>query len=185
MLCRSSLLPIQAISLMSSKRKQATYLMPCIPHCQIIPASYYLIHTYDYPELAHQALGVARRYAAVALSSAHALHMPSHIFTRLGLWDECIQSNLASVSSAKCYATSTGIIGHWDEELHGLTTWFMHTCKKVERFRKIQLEYLNTIKEVHPVNFKVAYARTMLARFALRIKIRAAAALPIISANIS
>ena len=65
---------------------------------------HYIIHTYDYPELAILALPAARKYAAVAPSSAHALHMPSHIFTRLGLWDECINSNLESVDAAKCYA---------------------------------------------------------------------------------
>ena len=51
---------------------------------------HYLIHTYDYPGLAILALPAARRYAEVAPSSAHALHMPSHIFTRLGLWDDAI-----------------------------------------------------------------------------------------------
>ena len=48
--------------------------------------THYLIHSYDYPALAHLALAAARRYARIAPSSAHALHMPSHIFTRLGLW---------------------------------------------------------------------------------------------------
>src|SRR5688572_12098473 len=79
---------------------------------------HYIIHTYDVPELAKLALPAARRYASVAPSSAHALHMPSHIFIRLGLWNESIQSNLSSIASAQCYATEAGIEGHWDEELH-------------------------------------------------------------------
>jgi tetratricopeptide (TPR) repeat protein len=91
---------------------------------------HYIIHTYDYPELASLALPSARRYAKVAPSSAHALHMPSHIFTRLGLWDDCIQSNLASVASAKCYASQANIKGHWDEELHGMDYLDMLTCRK-------------------------------------------------------
>ena len=62
---------------------------------------HYIIHTYDYPELAALALPAARKYASVAPSSAHAQHMPSHIFTRLGLWDECINSNLASICFCK------------------------------------------------------------------------------------
>jgi hypothetical protein len=70
---------------------------------------HYIIHTYDYPELATLALPAARAYASIAPSSAHAQHMPSHIFTRLGLWDECIQSNLISSSSAKCYAETAGL----------------------------------------------------------------------------
>lgn len=51
-------------------------------------------------------------------SSAHAQHMPSHIFTRLGLWDEDITSNLAASSSAQCYAAAAKLDGHWSEELH-------------------------------------------------------------------
>src|ERR1044072_7545756 len=50
-----------------------------------------------------------KKYASVASASAHAQHMPSHIFTRLGMWDESIQSNLASMSAAKCYAENSGI----------------------------------------------------------------------------
>ena len=72
---------------------------------------HYIIHTYDYPGLAVLALPAARKYALVAPSSAHALHMPSHIFTRLGLWDEDINSNLKSVAAAQCYAESAGIPG--------------------------------------------------------------------------
>ena len=61
--------------------------------------THYLIHACDNPHLADQGLAAARRYASVAPSSAHALHMPSHIFARLGLWQESIQSNLAAISA--------------------------------------------------------------------------------------
>ena len=63
--------------------------------------AHYIIHAYDYPPLAEGALDAARRYAKIAPDSPHALHMPSHIFTRLGLWQESIDSNLASAASAK------------------------------------------------------------------------------------
>jgi tetratricopeptide (TPR) repeat protein len=63
--------------------------------------AHYIIHCYDYPPLAQKALDAARRYAKIAPDSPHALHMPSHIFTRLGLWQESIDSNLASAASAK------------------------------------------------------------------------------------
>ena len=63
--------------------------------------AHYLIHAYDYPPLAERALDAARRYAKIAPDSPHALHMPSHIFTRLGLWQESIDSNLASAASAE------------------------------------------------------------------------------------
>ena len=62
--------------------------------------AHYIIHAYDYPPLAERALDAARRYAKIAPDSPHALHMPSHIFTRLGLWQESIDSNLASAASA-------------------------------------------------------------------------------------
>jgi len=61
--------------------------------------AHYLIHATDRPEFARQGLEAARRYAAVAPDSAHALHMPSHIFVRLGLWQDSIQSNIAANTS--------------------------------------------------------------------------------------
>ena len=78
--------------------------------------THYIIHTYDYPELAELALPAARKYASIAAASAHAQHMPSHIFTRLGLWDESIHSNITSISAAQCYAQNMGIKGHWDDQ---------------------------------------------------------------------
>src|SRR5579871_3028255 len=120
---------------------------------------HYIIHTYDYPQLASLALPAARKYASIAPSSAHAQHMPSHIFTRLGLWDECIQSNLVSTASAKCYAENAGIKGHWDEELHGMDYLVYAYLQKGDNdHAKEQYDYLKTIHEVYPVNFKDAYA---------------------------
>lgn len=120
---------------------------------------HYIIHAYDSPELAPMALDAARKYASVAPSSAHALHMPSHVFTRLGLWTECITSNLASVSSAQCYAEQSGIKGHWDEEMHGLDYLMYAYLQKGENEQaQKQWDYFRSIKEVSPVNFKVAYA---------------------------
>jgi hypothetical protein len=65
------------------------------------PGGYhYAIHAYDYPPLAFDALRVARGYSAIAPEIPHALHMPTHIFTRLGKWDECIELNLRSAAAA-------------------------------------------------------------------------------------
>ena len=120
---------------------------------------HYIIHTYDYPELATLALEAARKYAFIAPSSAHAQHMPSHIFTRLGLWDECINSNIAAAASAKCYAETAGMKGHWDEELHSLDYLvYAYLQKGDNNAAKKQWDYLNTIHEVEPLNFKVLYA---------------------------
>ena len=60
---------------------------------------HYLIHTYDYPALAQQGMDAARRYGKLAADAPHALHMPSHIFTRVGAWKESIEANAASAKS--------------------------------------------------------------------------------------
>ena len=73
--------------------------------------AHYIIHSYDYPALAAQANVAARNYATIAPSAAHALHMPSHIFTRTGSWKESIETNLRSMK----IALGTGSIG---EALH-------------------------------------------------------------------
>ncbi len=62
--------------------------------------AHYIIHTYDSPALAERGLDAARRYAKIAPSASHALHMPSHIFTRLGLWQESLESNLPAAQAA-------------------------------------------------------------------------------------
>jgi tetratricopeptide (TPR) repeat protein len=144
----------------TKQKKAGTILNELYPEGSDHPGIvHYIIHTYDSPELAHLALPAAKRYASVAPSSAHALHMPSHIFTRLGLWKEGIHSNLASVASAQCYADSAGIKGHWDEELHGMDYLVYGYLQQGDNVNaKKQWEYLNSMKEVHPVNFKVAYA---------------------------
>jgi predicted Zn-dependent protease len=80
--------------------------------------AHYLIHAYDNPELAPLGLNAARRYAQIAPSSPHALHMPSHIFTRLGLWQDSIASNLASVAATrKSYEMHMGGASH---QLHAM-----------------------------------------------------------------
>jgi hypothetical protein len=66
-------------------------------------ALHYLVHSYDFPALAEKGLQPANRYGATAPSSAHALHMPSHIYSMLGMWEESIKSNLLAVGSAKGY----------------------------------------------------------------------------------
>jgi tetratricopeptide (TPR) repeat protein len=73
--------------------------------------AHYIIHTYDYPPLADKARAAARRYADIAPSAAHALHMPSHTFTRVGMWEESVSANARS----KTVALSGGSIA---EALH-------------------------------------------------------------------
>jgi len=73
--------------------------------------AHYIIHTYDVPALAAQALVAARRYSEIAPDAPHALHMPSHTFTRLGYWQESIDSNVAAAAAARRE-------GQTPEELH-------------------------------------------------------------------
>ncbi len=81
---------------------------------------HYLIHASDSPELAEYGLAAARNYAKIAPDSAHALHMPSHIFTRLGYWHESIESNLASAAAAG-EATKSGRDNEQGYQRHALT----------------------------------------------------------------
>ena len=143
-----------------NQKKAFSILNPIFQKEPLHPGiAHYIIHNCDYPELAALALPAARKYASIAPASAHAQHMPSHIFTRLGLWDECIQSNLVSISSAQCYAQKAKIKGHWDEELHGMDYLvYAYLQKGEDEAAKKQLEYLQTINEVYHVDFKTAYA---------------------------
>ncbi len=77
-------------------------------------AAHYIIHAADTAELASEALPAARKYAAIAPDSPHALHMPSHIFNRLGLWSDSIQTNEASARVASEWM-KTGRAGSFDE----------------------------------------------------------------------
>jgi tetratricopeptide (TPR) repeat protein len=82
--------------------------------------AHYIIHCYDNPVLAEQGLGAARMYAKIAPASAHANHMPSHLFTRVGSWDESISSNLKSAQLAAA-AEATSVDGEArDQRLHAM-----------------------------------------------------------------
>jgi len=84
-----------------AEKKAVAVLMPLFEQDPQHPGlAHYIIHSCDSPEMAPEGLAAARRYAEIAPSSAHAVHMPSHIFARLGLWQEDIQANLKSVTLA-------------------------------------------------------------------------------------
>lgn len=131
--------------------------------------AHYLIHGYDYPALAHFALPAARIYSGIAPASAHAQHMPSHIFTRMGLWGEAVQSNLAAEAAAQTYARTHGLAGAWDEQLHAIDylAYAYLQLGQEENARRV-LERLSAIQRVDPPNFKVAFTLSAVpARFAL------------------
>jgi len=86
---------------LGDRKKALAILQPLLEQYPDHPGvAHYLIHAADHPELAPEGLEAARRYAAIAPDSPHALHMPSHIFVRLGLWQDSIASNIASEASA-------------------------------------------------------------------------------------
>ncbi len=131
--------------------------------------THYIIHTYDIPPLAHRALPAARRYAIIAPDSAHARHMPSHIFQRLGMWQDSIRSNLAATASARSFARRANIKGHWDEELHGLD-FLANAYMQIGYYDKARevRDYVLSMKHFYPENFKIAYVlATTPARYEL------------------
>jgi tetratricopeptide (TPR) repeat protein len=81
---------------------------------------HYLIHSYDYPQFAERGLTAAKTYDSIAPWVPHALHMPSHIFTRLGMWDKSISANRASAEASRAYATMRHRDATEAEELHAL-----------------------------------------------------------------
>ena len=131
--------------------------------------THYIIHSYDYPALAQLALPAARSYAKIAPASAHAQHMPSHIFTRLGLWPEGIRSNLDAKSSAQAHAVRNRLSGAWDEQLHAMDYLaYAYLQSAQDKQARSVLDELNMISKVEPESFKVAYAAAAIpARYTL------------------
>jgi tetratricopeptide (TPR) repeat protein len=72
-----------------------------VKHPEHPGVAHYLIHSYDYPPIAEKGLKAAKRYAEIAPSAPHALHMPSHIFTRVGAWEESVATNRRSAAASK------------------------------------------------------------------------------------
>src|SRR6266478_4651628 len=141
-----------------AKQKQAAALLepldriypqhPGIPH--------YLIHAYDNAELAAKGLPAAKVYSQIAPSAPHALHMPSHIFTRLGLWDDSITSNLAAKEAAH-HQADTG------EELHAmdyLVYAYLQRGRNKDAAQVIQ--QLNNMPNLNAPDFKITYASTAM-----------------------
>jgi hypothetical protein len=141
-----------------ARQKQATDLLepldrtypehPGVPH--------YLIHACDNAELAPRGLPAAKAYSQIAPSAPHALHMPSHIFTRLGLWDDSISSNLAAKEAAHQQGDS-------GEELHAmdyLVYAYLQSGRDKDASQVIQ--QLQNMRNLKGGDFKVGYASTAM-----------------------
>lgn len=100
-------------------------------------AAHYIIHAADMAELAPEALPAARKYAAIAPDSPHALHIPTHIFNRLGLWQDSIKTNEASARVAAAWMKE-GRAGSFDE---------FHALNNME-YAALQLERTSGQKRV-------------------------------------
>jgi tetratricopeptide (TPR) repeat protein len=141
-----------------AKQKQAADLLepldraypqhPGVPH--------YLIHACDNAELAPKGLAAAKAYSQIAPSAPHALHMPSHIFTRLGLWEDSIASNLAAREAAQQQSD----LG---EELHAmdyLVYAYLQSGRDKDAAQAIQ--QLKNMPKLNADDFKIAYASTAM-----------------------
>jgi len=118
--------------------------------------AHYLIHAYDSAELAPRGLAAARAYSTIAPSAPHALHMPSHIFTRLGLWEDSIASNRA----ARAAAHEQGDLG---EELHAMDylTYAYLQSGRVAQAEQVVVD-LGSMRSLPASQFKVGYAATAM-----------------------
>jgi tetratricopeptide (TPR) repeat protein len=145
--------------------------------------AHYLIHSYDYPALAARALEPAQAYADIAPWVPHALHMPSHIFTRLGMWDEAIAGNQASAEASRAYAALHKRDAAEVEELHALDyQMYSYLQQARDVAAKKVLDDASGVPTTYPeFEFIGAYAlAAMPARYALERNAWAeAAALPI------
>lgn len=140
-------------------------------------AHHYLIHAYDYPPLAKQALVVARQYGEIAPAVPHALHMPTHIFTRLGLWQEIITMNQRSAAAALKHPIGDKISMHYLHALDYLV--YAYLQRGEDEKAGATLATLAALKGPFQVEFATSYALAAVpARMALeRQQWRQAAAL--------
>ena len=110
--------------------------------------AHYLIHSYDKPQLAQLGIPAARRYAQVAPAAPHALHMPSHIFARVGLWQDDIKSNLASVAATrKTAAMHMGGEGHQFHAMDFLFYAYMQSGRESEA--RALMDEVNKMPQMH------------------------------------
>jgi tetratricopeptide (TPR) repeat protein len=131
--------------------------------------AHYLIHSYDFPPIAQQGVPAARRYASIAPSAPHALHMPSHIFTRLGYWEESIASNRASAIAAKDEVNISHPGSGSYNALHAMDYMvYGHLQLAQDRHAEGVLDEIKGYKTVDVEHFVAAYAfAAMPARYAL------------------
>src|SRR5438094_3483872 len=132
--------------------------------------AHYLIHSYDYPSLAERGLAAARSYGSIAPWVPHALHMPSHIFTRLGMWEESIAANRSSADASRAYAAMRHREATEAEELHALDYMAYSYLQEAQDSKAKEIvDFVATVRKTNPeLEFSAAYALAAIpARYAL------------------
>jgi len=132
--------------------------------------AHYLIHSYDYPSLAERGLAAARSYGSIAPWVPHALHMPSHIFTRLGMWEDSIAANRSSADASRAYAAMRHRDATEAEELHALDyTVYSYLQEGQDAKAKEIVDFVSTVRKTNPeLEFSAAYALAAIpSRYAL------------------
>ena len=154
----------------ANQKQAAALLNSVLPMAPDHPGvAHYLIHSLDYPSLAELALPAARAYSKIAASSPHAQHMPSHIFTRLGLWQESIQSNLAAARAARDLMARTHPGATHFDELHAMD-YLVYAYLQLGRddSAKAVVDVMHAVPKVDQETFSAAYAFAAApARYAL------------------
>ena len=154
----------------ANQRKAASILEPLFKKYPDHPGvAHYLIHTYDYAELAEQGLAAAHAYGAIAPSVPHALHMPSHIYARVGSWQEMIDSNRASCEASRAeLADKTTAVRPYDA-LHAMDYMVMAELQLGrDQAAQAVVDEVAAIRKVNVENFPAAYAFAAIpSRYAL------------------
>jgi tetratricopeptide (TPR) repeat protein len=151
----------------SQQLKAAAILEPIFQQHPDHPgAAHYLIHAYDHPPLAEKALPAARRYAQIAPDAPHALHMPSHTFTRVGHWEDSIATNKASADAARKNNAPAEVLHAFDYQVYAyLQTAQDEAARKVMSDLKALVASVNTAEQYGQVAY---YAEAAIpARIAL------------------
>jgi tetratricopeptide (TPR) repeat protein len=155
----------------ANQKKAAAILEPIFVEQPNHPGvAHYLIHSYDAPPLAAAGLPAARRYAGIAPSVPHALHMPSHIFTRLGYWQESIDTNRRAAEAGQAYAKA--VFGEgvaWDQSLHAMD-YLAYAYLQLAQDRKARavVDEIMGFKKATPDSLAAAYAMAAIpARYAV------------------
>lgn len=140
----------------ANRKKAAAVLEPIFKEEPNHPGvAHYLIHSYDKPQLAELGLPAARNYAKIAPAAPHALHMPSHIFARLGLWQDDIDSNLASIAATrKTAAMHMGGEGHQFHAMDFLVYAYLQSGREADALRVIEeVKALPPMKDMYGIGY--------------------------------